>query len=112
MATRTSQKQVTDYFYQMCKDAGVPTTAVSPSHRKRGFFRMGGAYGMIRVEYVIKGTGGAIWDVSGFRNAREMLLWLSNFNPKETYKDYKEREKGYLESMKKRREWQKSRGNI
>ncbi|MFA5136946.1 MAG: hypothetical protein WC489_06195 [Patescibacteria group bacterium] len=99
---RLSQKQVTQSFLEMCKDAGVPTTPKTPSGRKRGYFRMGGAYGMIRVEYVIKGTSGAIWDVSGYRNAREMLVWLSNFDPKSAYKYYKEREKGVLESEKRR----------
>ena len=111
MATRLSQKQVTEYFYQMCKDAGVPTTGKSPRGRKRGFLTMGGAYGGIRVEYVYK-CGGISNISSGFVGAREMLIWLSNFSPRAMYKYYQQQEKRVCESMKRRAEAQKKRGPI
>lgn len=110
MATRLSQKQVTEYFYEMCKNVGVPTTGKSPSGRKRGFFTMGGAYGNIRVEYVYK--CGGMDNLSGYLGAREMLMWLSNFQPRAMYKHYKEKEKRVCESQKRRAEAQKRRGPI
>lgn len=102
--SRLSQKQVEDDFYQMCKAAGVPcwlTEKKKPNSKRRGFFQMGGAYGKIRVEYSYK--CGGISDLSGYRNARDMDLWLSNFNPKSAYREYQKRDKANCESQERRR---------
>jgi hypothetical protein len=100
MATRLSQKAVTDEFYEQCINAGVPCR---PKHgANQGYFLMQGSYGGIQVQYVYK-CGGLSNISSGFVGAREMYLWLSNFDPKSAYKTYKKYEAQICKSKEERR---------
>jgi len=102
---RLSQKAVTDMFYDMCKSANVPTDRSrrgSKTKFRTGCLQMGGAYGRIRVEYEYPQSG-AINSLSGYLNAREMYMWLGNFNPRAVYRSFRKRDKDFLASQARRR---------
>lgn len=104
MASRLSQKQVEEMFYEQCRYAKVPAKAgkkMKGGGYSRGFFSVGYAYGMMRIEWIAK--CGGMMDVSGYRGAREMYTWLQNFNYRGQYRYYRKWENGFCESMAKRR---------
>jgi hypothetical protein len=113
MAGRLSQKQVEDDFYAECKAAGVPTYKSEKGNLggktlKRGFFIMQGAHGGIQLQYHYK-CGGVSSVSSGYVGAREMALWLANFDPASSYRYYRKREVEICKSKKTREKAMKGR---
>jgi hypothetical protein len=110
MATRLSQKQVADDFYERCIAYGVP--CFNKHDGKRGFFHLQGSYGGMQLQYryICGGTDNLS---SGFVGAREMHIWLQNFNPVAMYKYWRKREidlcKNRKENDQRRREGQERR---
>lgn len=89
MTTRLSQKQVADDFYERCIAYDVP--CLNKHDGKRGFFMLQYSYGGMQLQYRYV-CGGVSGISSGFVGAREMYLWLSNFNPIANYKYYRKHE--------------------
>jgi hypothetical protein len=113
MAGRLSQKQVEEEFYAECKAAGVPTyksekVNFGKKNLKRGFFIMQGAYGGIKLQFQYK-CGGVSSVSSGYVGAREMALWLANFDPVASYKSYHKREIEFCKSKQIREKAMKGR---
>lgn len=111
MAGRLSQKQVEEDFYAECKAAGVPTYKSEKANLgklKKGFFHIQGAYGGIQLQYHYK-CGGVSSISSGYVGAREMYLWLANFDPVSSYRYYRKREIEICKSKKIREKAMKGR---
>ena len=105
MATRLSQKAVAEDFYEYCISQHVPCY---PKHDgKRGFFLLQSSYGGLQLQYKMTSSG-VIGISPGFVGAREIYLWLRNFNPASQYKYYRKREMELLKSAKERREREKT----
>lgn len=100
-------------FLKWCKNAGVPTDGKYNKKTERynhGFFTVGGAYGMMRIEWVMKCGGSR--DVSGFMGAREMFTWLQNFDPKTQAKYLRKRDEADCKGIEAHRKFLRERGPV
>lgn len=104
---RLSQKQVKETIYTMLNQAGVPTDRTKKKNSKRGYFYVGGEYGLMNIQYVY--AAGANKRITHNLTAREMWDWLDDFNPKKEFKRLAEEDKRLLESEKIRASWKKKR---
>jgi hypothetical protein len=113
MTTRLSQKQVGDRFLETCKGLGIPTDAKYNKKTERynhGFFTVGGAYGRMRIEWVMKCGGSR--DLSGYLNAREMYLWLQNFHYLVEWKKQKKEDTRICPGIETQRKFMRARGPV
>lgn len=101
---RISQKMVEARFKEICRNQKIPLfddRNYDNSKYRTGALTMGGAYGMIRVEFVYPKSS-STYDLSGYLNAREMESWLRYTDLKAAYNV---RQKQARESLK----WEESR---
>jgi hypothetical protein len=119
MSFRWSDKRVRELLVELSQGGkAFPTTpskrAVRGPHGYRypvrGHFHIGGAYGGVRLDYILPYSGGAVHNLtSGYISSGKLADYLLARGSDGLARDFRRLEKQYKESMKRRMELEMKR---